>query len=889
MKPARALELDIASSKGHNLGNIHSLHAASGRLFVGYASGTLEVYDVSNPHTAGISVTLDATISKTGSIVQIGSIGDVGVLIILHGSQVSLHDLDTLELNEELVGARGATCFATSQDISRNHEAISRLAIVSKRRVLIHEWRDSQFQETQEAQFPESLRSVTFAPNCDYIICGSASRFYTYNLDSKDLKEVKDDRADTATHASTASSFTAMGMSYMRLTGSVCHCISTGGDFTVAEQSSHLSFDEQSRTKATKPVVLVSSNRAKLVDSRGLLLKYEHEDDDKQFRDVVWPSNPKAVAYSRPYLVVAQPDHIQLENIELGSNLQNINIPGVRALTSGKLLYAASNTHIYRILLETDFRSIVHDLAEKVSLKEALSLLQQAEPVLVKDFENTLRDLQIKRAVELFHMGEYETALLLFSDISAPPNLVVELFPKNFLIEGSSEDDQETENPFISPEKRERAIRALLPYLADTRRKIEKLAVSKERVKFHGFELSGELYGDISEAAKLVDTTLFRCYAATGSSLVGPLVRLPNHCDPDVVEPVLKELARWNDLADFFFQRKIHRRALEFLKERGQQNENEDYVPTLLYLQKLNSSDLDLIFEFAEWPIQCDNDCFAQLFMDESSNCQSLPRVKVLRYLQSLDLPLEQEISYLEWSIDHGEVNPIFHNTLLSTYIASASENSRHNEKMLMFAITSSALRYDRALNELLDNKATATDPALLELKAVLLDRKDQYSDCLTVLFKEVGSIVKARDYCVSKFTQKDDELGQRLLHELLQYLISTDKTEAIRELLTSQGSRMSPKFVLETLKDDIGLTELQAFLQSHLRRLNNSHRMGKMTASLLKVDLVRTQEQLLEFSHRHATITNHSACVVCKKRLGRSVPAILPNGDIVHYGCLCN
>jgi Vacuolar sorting protein 39 domain 1 len=46
---------------------------------------------------------------------------------------------------------------------------------------------------------------------------------------------------------------------------------------------------------------------------------------------------------------------------------------------------------------------------------------------------------------------------------------------------------------------------------------------------------------ELEEAAELVDTTLFRAYMLCRPQLVGPLVRRPNRCIPDVVQKMLEQ------------------------------------------------------------------------------------------------------------------------------------------------------------------------------------------------------------------------------------------------------------------------------------------------------------------------------------------------------------
>ena len=46
---------------------------------------------------------------------------------------------------------------------------------------------------------------------------------------------------------------------------------------------------------------------------------------------------------------------------------------------------------------------------------------------------------------------------------------------------------------------------------------------------------------ELEGAAELVDTTLFRAYMLCRPQLVGPLVRRPNRCIPNVVQEMLEQ------------------------------------------------------------------------------------------------------------------------------------------------------------------------------------------------------------------------------------------------------------------------------------------------------------------------------------------------------------
>lgn len=216
----------------------------------------------------------------------------------------------------------------------------------------------------------------------------------------------------------------------------------------------------------------------------------------------------------------------------------------------------------------------------------------------------------------------------------------------------------------------------------------------------------------LRETASLVDTTLFRAHMFATPALAASLFRITNFCDPDVVIQKLDETGRYEDLIHFLFGKKLHRPALEQLRrfgqageaqkpeeretgeeapestERGEEEEEgegegqkqEQDIPkatpsqligpsrTVAYLQGLPAEMIDLILEFAEWPLRADPSLGMQVFLADTENAETLPREKVLDFLQGVDARLA--IRYLEHVI--GELNdltPDLHQRLLMFYL----------------------------------------------------------------------------------------------------------------------------------------------------------------------------------------------------------------------------
>ena len=219
----------------------------------------------------------------------------------------------------------------------------------------------------------------------------------------------------------------------------------------------------------------------------------------------------------------------------------------------------------------------------------------------------------------------------------------------------------------------------------------------------------------LRDIAKLVDTTLFRAYMYASPSLAGPLFRIDNFCDPDVVNEKLLGTNRYNDLVDFFYGKKLHKQALDLLKKFGDRDEADEAAPqlfgpgrTVAYLQNLPPELIDLILDFARWPLERDRDLGMEVFLADTENAETLPRAKVLDFLQDIDAKLA--VRFLEHIIHElNDTTPTFHQRLADTYIQGLksddfeSEDQRNHwkEKTLAFLRASKNYQAYKTLKQL--------------------------------------------------------------------------------------------------------------------------------------------------------------------------------------------
>lgn len=189
-------------------------------------------------------------------------------------------------------------------------------------------------------------------------------------------------------------------------------------------------------------------------------------------------------------------------------------------------------------------------------------------------------------------------------------------------------------------------------------------------------ESEEELERQLRETFKVVDTCLFRAYMFSAPTLASSLFRIPNFCDPDVVNEKLLEHDRYNELVDFFYGKRLHRQALELLRKFGACEAPDPRAPSLHgprrtvgYLQNLPPEMIDLILEFSEWALRAAPDLAMEVFLGDTENAETLPRERVVRFLGGVDPRLEAR--YLEHVITElNDLTPDFHNRLVELLVA---------------------------------------------------------------------------------------------------------------------------------------------------------------------------------------------------------------------------
>jgi hypothetical protein len=443
------------------------------------------------------------------------------------------------------------------------------------------------------------------------------------------------------------------------------------------------------------------------------------------------------------------------------------------------------------------------------------------------------------------------------------------------------------------------------------------------------------------EVATLVDTSLFRAYMLARPALAGSLFRLDNFCDPDVVNAKLYESGRYGDLIDFLHGKKLHREALEVLAKFGKEETTEEVAAdlrgpqrTVGYLQQLPPELIDLILEFAEWPIKEDADQGMQVFLADTENAETLPRHRVLDFLYNIDSKLA--VTYLEHIIyELDDTTPDFHQKLLDLYLERLhsedagfeDEDARLQYRARLERLLRSSGQYNRAraLARLPNSGRTPSfscfharklikliiDPELWESRAIVLSKMDNHKQALQIYVFQIKDYQKAEDYCNQIYLQDSttptnasttpnlappstgEEVEPSIYHTLLSlYLTPPPPNEPnwppALDLLSKHGARLPASSTLDIIPPTLPIKELESYFRGRIRSANTSLREELVAAKLRGVEKVALEvELMLEVRNRHVTVGEERLCGVCHKRFGGSAVRVYPDGGVVHYGCL--
>ncbi|MCJ1283462.1 Vacuolar morphogenesis protein 6 [Xylographa opegraphella] len=1023
----------IVELKQRDKSKIEALLAYGDRLLVGLNTGSLRIYRVlesigdsgsaassSEPKpSSGTSKPVELLREQEKfskyKIEQLAIIKEVNILVSLSNGYVSTHDLQTYELLETLQKTKGASTFAVTSNVVKDvatgvPSIVSRLAVAVKRRLLLWSWHDSELSSTtSELTLVTGIKTLTWATGTKLVV-GLSSSYVLVDVETAAITDIVGPGSIGGAPGQDGGRFGGVGvasMGYMGIGGVVPKPLAT-----------RLSEGQ---------LLLAKDINSLFIDSDGNSLGR---------RQIPWSVAPEAIGYSYPFLLALQATKgtLEVRNPETLTMLQSISLananqlhvpqPYVSLAHAGKGFLVSSERCIWR-MDALGYDAQIDALVGRRRLDEAISLIGMLEDALIKDKEGRLREIKMLKAQDLFDQKKYRDSLDLFTEVSAPPERVISLYPAIIAgdpsplessQEGGDEASMETQRgngsgelsvpsteadteevteqaersavhmhesvksvdniterdsprastfaasetasiagrPSMSDIPRhelegkdlETATSELAGFLVGARTKLQRFlnpdGTLKEVASDASIGSKGTGIEDLlvtshkghdpgreqrlRETAKLVDTTLFRSYMLVRPSMAGPLFRLPNFCDASVVNEKLLQTGRYNDLVDFFFGKRLHREALDLLKNFGLETEDGKAPPylqgpqrTVAYLQNLPPELIDLILEYAEWPIRANPELGMEIFLADTENSETLPRLRVLNFLQKIDQKLA--VKYLEHIIEElNDTTPDFHQRLIDDYLAGLKsqdpaghvKKSEYKEKLLNFLRTSQHYDSWKVIQQL-----PGDVPDLYEARAIVLGQMREHRQALLIYVFKLKDPEKAENYCNQiyltetsptsspaksrrKSVTNDDDGPPSIYHSLLSLYMSPPSPYEPQwgpalEILAKHGSRLPASSTLALIPEVLPIQKLESYFRARIRSANTVVNDTRMVASLRKTVEIGEEAKLYlgdrkaggnAGRNRHVVITEERVCGVCHKRFGGSAIKVMPNNAVVHYGC---
>ncbi|KAG0022469.1 Vam6/Vps39-like protein [Entomortierella chlamydospora] len=879
---------------------IESIFAQGDKLYVGTFFGTLLVYSVREPlgQDEAITVTLMETLKSFSkkSIEQIDIIKAVGVLVTLSDGYVNLHDIDTFALRTQLGKTRGANLFSVFSKIEIQDglvpQVVTRLAVAVGRKIYVFSWQDSEFIDTKEYSIPDRVRTMEWVGTQN--LCMGFDNEYA-------LMDCKTSVLTPLFSPTSPSNQGALG-------STLESTLNTLNTFSSMATRGLMGFG----SKPGKPLITRLPNDEILLGKENSSISVGIDGTPKRKNGIEWSGTPEELGYSYPYAVAILGRHIEIRNIETRALVQSAEMPHARLLTQGKLLYIASTTEVWR-LIPYSFPQQIDELVQKEEYLEAISLINQIDPVLLDENVDTLGRIKKLYAHHLFRTHHYEEALSLFLDLDVPATDVIALYPA--VISGhlppkesevvsspklgdaeAAESTHKAIPPIImSTNELEEAVGCLIRFLADKRQKIQKsvhtLQQHNDSFSYSRYENEEEIQEEL-HVLEIVDTALLKSYMMTNERLVGSLLRVTNHCNLEETEGLLLKHKKYKELVDFYRGKGQHLKALELLKSvHSLPGDMHGILPTVHYLQRLGVDNLNLILEFSPWILELDPLVAMKVFIDDEPEIDTLPRYKIISFLERLSLDLC--VMYLEHVIHElNDQTSEYHNTLVVSYLAQIQRDmamegkddsvQKTRTKLLQFLDESTFYKAERILSRL-------PVDGCFEERAILLSRIGQHDQALNIYVHKLRNFQAAEEYCIKNFDSSDPSKNVYLML-LKVYLKPPNREKPMLEpaldILTRHGTHIDPAAVLGLLPASTRVDQLYKFFEKSIRESIKTKHMDMIVKNLLKAERLQTQEQLNFYRSRRVKITEDRMCPKCNKRIGSTAFAVFPDGVVVHYSC---
>ncbi|XP_068156071.1 vam6/Vps39-like protein [Drosophila tropicalis] len=841
---------------------IESLAAYGNNVILGTRSGQIIMYSVDEK--AGVDMRMFNKNFSRKPITQMEVIEEEKLLFVLTDQMIHVCDLSRMESSFVLAhvsqDTKGVTLFTLDVDSQKSTTGetatIIRLCCAIRRRLIFFFWKKDKLASLElSIELADVPRSLCWVGQT--ICVGCKDEYVVYNIST--IPPTKHDLFPTS---SATSREPCISLIRKDLLG-----VSKDDYLILVDPSKYVSRD--------------GSTEIVSIDQKNAL------------PPLAWSQALLGLVWDEPYVVGRTQSAVEVRSL-VGKDTLVQTIPELQkskflVRSQGGTIFAAATSELWCIRL-VDIPTQRAQLLHQKKYQLAIELTEiSKEPA--EDKAQTIRQIHMFYAKELFTNKEFSAAMKEFEKASIDPYDVIRLFP-NLVPELAATTGMDAVPTASVPQLEERdleyAYLALIEFLAQARqREVVKLRDAKSSSK---------------SLLEIIDTTLLKCYLQTNDSLVAPLLRL-NQCHLEESEKTLKKHNKISELIILYQMKGKHKEALKLLREQANKEGSvlQGRERTIRYLQQLGGDHLPLIFEFADWVLQEAPQGGLTIFTVELIEVESLPRAKVLDFLVSKHKSLV--IPYLEHVINiWDDTNTLRHNLLIKQYreqVQRMLENDKNNpdleplrSKLYKMLAETNSYSPDRVLEDF-------PTTVLLEERALILGRLKKHEKVLAIYIQALGDVSKAKAYAEANYGH-DENIFHILLKTVLNPLpqapyegitmhldfVKPNRKVAL-DLLNAYATKIDPSDIFQYLPDDMSLKQLQNYLEISIRTQLADKHQRQMMIGLLEAESNRLQSELKNQKQIAFELNEFSVCPECKKRFSsQSAFVRYPNGQVVHLSC---
>ncbi|KAF5367067.1 hypothetical protein D9758_003934 [Tetrapyrgos nigripes] len=314
--------------------------------------------------------------------------------------------------------------------------------------------------------------------------------------------------------------------------------------------------------------------------------------------------------------------------------------------------------------------------------------------------------------------------------------------------------------------------------------------------------------------AQIVDTALFKSYLMVRPSLAGSLFRIPNWCEVEEVEGVLRSRQMFRDLKDLYNQKKMHRQALELLRQVGKRRK----IWTIVYTTPFSIC-VDWVqsicLKFSNLQDGSLNKTRRWHSKYSSQMMWDLPRQEVADYLEKID-PLSV-LRYLEYLIEEREEDSVeFHDRLAELYVQMTLTAKKRGDD------ETRRQSYDKLVKFIDSSQLYGVDRLTVRTAGDIARQVGRHDQALELYVYRLQDFVEAEKYC-KKHYHPDGETKNVFLTLLRIYLrpavnINLDLLQPALDLISRHSPRLDTVEALQLLPPMVTIQDIRTFLMEGLK-----------------------------------------------------------------------